>query len=210
MNHDRLNKAAAEIAEWNAKLFKLREDISTAETALAESQRRRQSHVLEAALGDDDAKSRLAEVLEDDRRAQRALEDLRQALPVFESRLREAEAAQKDAEAEWRKAEVHRLARERVAAAEKIDAALASFNDAWIEYTRIGQQLFSASIDRQDQLYLAENFDGLKRLASALPHQPFHDIRWKHSFAQLGGGAPLAISESQFWRLPPVEAVKAA
>jgi hypothetical protein len=33
--------------------------------------------------------------------------------------------------------------------------------------------------------------------------------RHRHSFAQIGGGQPLAISEAVYWRLP-IEAVKAA
>jgi hypothetical protein len=73
-----------------------------------------------------------------------------------------------------------------------------------------GLEAFNASQDNPNQIWLAENFDGLRRLLSALPHTPFFDLRHKHSFAQIGGGAPLAVSEAAFWRLPAVEEVKAA
>ena len=210
MNEDKLNQAVAAVAEWQTNVRTINEKIATATAALSEAKKRRQESVLSAALGDHDARERLDHVLEEDRKADLDLEILRSSLQIAETELASAERAQKDAEAEWRQAEVYRLARERCSAAAAIDAALAAFNDAWIEYTKIGQQLFSASIDRQDQLYLAENFDGLRRLASALPHQPFFDLRHRHSFAQIGGGAPLAVSEAAFWRLPIDEAVKAA
>jgi hypothetical protein len=210
MNEDKLNQAVAAVAEWQTNVRTINEKIATATAGFAESQKRRQEHILSAALGDHGARERLDHVLEEDRKAELDLEILRSSLQIAETELASAERAQKAAETEWRKVTIDNLARERCSAAAAIDAALAAFNDAWIEYTKIGQQLFSASIDRQDQLYLAENFDGLKRLASALPHQPFFDLRHRHSFAQIGGGAPLAVSEAAFWRLPPAEAVKAA
>jgi hypothetical protein len=208
--NDRLDQSAAEVSEWNMKIRKLREDISVAASALAESQRRRQEHVLSAAMGDDDAKSRLAEVLQADREAERQLEDLKLALPLAEIRLRESEAARKAAEAEIRRDERNRKAKERVAAASRIDQALSDFADAWSEYEALGRALYSVSDDYPNQIYLAENFDGLLRLSGALPHQPFFDLRHKHSFAQIGGGPRLAVAEATFWRIPLVEEVKAA
>ena len=105
---------------------------------------------------------------------------------------------------------MNRLARERVAAASRIDKALSDMADAWSEYEALGRALYSVSDDHPNQIYLAENFDGLLRLSAALPHQPFFDLRHRQSFAQIGGGAPLAISEAAFWRLPPIEARKDA
>jgi hypothetical protein len=212
MNHDRLNKAAAEIAEWNAKIWKLREDIGKAEAALAESQHRRQEHVLEAALGDHDAKSRLADVLNADRDAERHLADLQLALPAALERLRAAENDHRVAESEFRKAEVNRLARLRCLAAAEIDQAFGDFSKAWAEYSALGLQLFNvAADDHAGNIHsFSETCDGMLRLAAALPHEPFYSLRWRHSCAQIGGGAPLAVSEAAFWRLPPAEADKAA
>jgi chromosome segregation ATPase len=208
--NDKLNQAAADVAEWNAKIFKLREDITKAEAVLAESQHRRQSHVLEAALGSDDAKDRLAQVLADDRRAERELEDLRSALPLAQSQLREAEAAHRAAEDELRRAEVTRLAIERVSAAADIDRSLADFSAAWARYEDLGHQLYNAASDHQNQIYLSETCDGMARLSAALPLKPFYDLRHRHSFAPIGTSkSSLAAAEAAYWRLP-VDEAKAA
>jgi hypothetical protein len=53
-------------------------------------------------------------------------------------------------------------------------------------------------------------FDGLQRLSAALPAKPFYDLRHRHSFAPIGTSSSLAAAEAAFWRLPPVEAAKAA
>jgi hypothetical protein len=211
MMTDKLNQSAAAVTEWNAKLFKLREDISTAEAALADSTRLRQQHVLDAALGDADAKNRLAEVLQADREAERQLDDLRMALPAAMERLRAAEHAHRVAEADFRKVEVNRLACLRCLAAAEIDQAFADFSAAWAKYEGLGKQLFNAAADdHANNIHsFTESVDGMLRLAASLPHEPFYSLRWRHSFAQIGG-APLAVSEAAFWRLPPAEGVKAA
>jgi hypothetical protein len=116
--------------------------------------------------------------------------------------VRQAEGAQKAAQAEFRKAEVNRLARDRVESAAAIDRAFADFSKAWSEYEALGLQLFNvAADDHAGNIHsFTESVDGMLRLASSLPHEPFYSLRWKHSFAQLGGGAPLAVSEAAFWR----------
>jgi hypothetical protein len=211
MMTDKLNQAAASVSEWNAKIWRLREDISTAETALAESQHRRQEHVLEAALGDHDAKSRLADVLNADRDAERHLADLQLALPAALERLRAAENDHRVAEIDFRKTQVDDLARQRVAAAAAIDKALADFSTAWADYEQIGHQLYNvAAHDHQNQIYLSETCDGMARLSAALPMKPFYDLRHRHSFAPIGTSSSLAAAESAYWRLPPLEEVKAA
>jgi hypothetical protein len=212
MHHDRLNKATAAIADWNARIFKLRDDIAKAEAALADSTRVRQQHVLDAALGDDGAKQRLEGVLEADRKAERQLDDLKIALPAAMERLRAAENDRRVAESEFRKAEVNRLARKRVAAAAAIDQAFADFSKAWSEYEALGKELFNAAADDHAANIhsFTESVDGMLRLAAALPHQPFYDLRWRHSFAPIGTSSSLAAAESSYWRLPPIEETKAA
>jgi len=76
----------------------------------------------------------------------------------------------------------------------------------------LGKQLFNAAADdHAGNIHsFSETCDGMLRLAAALPHEPFYSLRWRHSCAQIGGGAPLAVSEAAFWRLPPAEADKAA
>jgi hypothetical protein len=208
-HQSKLDQAAASVSEWNAKIWRLREDIAKAEAALADSTRLRQQHVLDAALGDHDAKSRLAEVLQADRDAERHLADLQLALPLAMAELANAEGAMKVAETEFRKKEVERLARARVDAAVQIDHALADFSAAFADYEKLGRELFAAACDHQNQISLGETFDGMARLSAALPAKPFYDLRHRHSFAPIGTSSSLAAAESSYWRLPPAE-VKAA
>jgi hypothetical protein len=198
---DKLNEAAANVATWRDRVRTLNENIAKAEAVAATSVRSRQENLLAASLGDSAAKENLSAVLEDDRRAERELEDLRLALPLATSKLTEAEATHRAAEVEWRKAEVNRLARERCAAAAAIDQAFAMFSEAWGRYEDLGKQLFNAAADdHAGNIHsFSETCDGMLRLAAALPHEPFYSLRWRHSFAQIGGGAPLAVSESAFW-----------
>jgi hypothetical protein len=212
MNHDRLNEAAAAVATWRDRVRTLNENIAKAEAVAAASVRSRQENVLAASLGDIAAKENLSAVLEDDRKAERELEDLRSALPLATSKLKEAEATHSAAETEWRRAEVVRLATLRIQAAAAIDQAFADFSKAWSEYAELGKQLFNAAADdHANNIHsFTESVDGMLRLAAALPHQPFYDLRWRHSFAPIGTSSSLASAEAAFWRLSPVDEVKAA
>jgi len=121
--------------------------------------------------------------------------------------VRQAEGAQKAAQAEFRKAEVNRLARLRCLAAAEIDQALSDFSKSWSEYEALGLQLFNvAADDHAGNIHsFTESVDGMLRLAAALPHQPFYDLRWRHSFAPIGTSSSLAAAEAAYWRLPPIE-----
>jgi predicted nucleic acid-binding Zn-ribbon protein len=210
MHESNLDAAAALVADKRKNVSDIRAAIAAQEKVIAAGEQRRQAHTLQAALGDVAAKDALAKLLHEDIAAERILADLRLSLPQAERELANAEQAQKSAEAEWRRFEVVRLARDRVEAAGAIDQAFADFSAAWQRYSDLGRELYSVSEDNPNQIYLAEHLDGLLRLAYALPHQPFFDLRHRHSFAQIGGGAPLAVSEAAFWRLPPAEEVRAA
>jgi hypothetical protein len=207
-----LEEAVASVATWRDRVRTLNENIAKAEAVAAASVRSRQENVLAASLGDSVARENLATVLEDDRRAERHLSDLQLALPLAMAELANAEGALKAAETEFRRSEVERLARARVGAASEIDRALSDFSKAWANYEALGLQLFNvAADDHAGNIHsFSETCDGMLRLAAALPHEPFYSLRWRHSFAQIGGGAPLAVSEVAFWRLPPAEADKAA
>jgi hypothetical protein len=98
-----LNEKLNDVATWRERVQKLQSDIAKAEIAHTESRHIRQKHVLEAALGDEGAKQRLQEVLEDDLRAERHLGDMRLALPLAAAELANAEGALKAAETEFRK-----------------------------------------------------------------------------------------------------------
>jgi hypothetical protein len=126
-HQSKLENAAADVTTWRDRVRTLNENIAKAEAVAAASVRRRQENVLAASLGDGAAKENLAQVLEEDRRAERELEDLRLALPLAESELRTAESAHRAAEVEARKAQVDNLARQRVAAAAAIDQGACRF-----------------------------------------------------------------------------------
>jgi len=91
MNSHKLEVAAADVATWRDRVRTLQENIAKAEAVAAASVRSRQENVLAASLGDSAAKENLSAVLEDDRRAERELEDLRLAPPLAVSELRTAE-----------------------------------------------------------------------------------------------------------------------
>jgi hypothetical protein len=211
MMTDKLNQAAAAVTEWNAKLFKLREDIAKAEAVLAESAKRRADHALEAALGGHDAKQRLEQVLADDRRAERDLEDMRMALPLATSKLKEAEATHRVAESEFRKVEVNRLARERVATAAAVDQAFSDFSKAWATFSDLGQELLGLASQDQNAnaLFLSETISGEARLAASLPAAPFLAIRERFNFMPISTSKSLAAAEAAYWRLPTDEAAAA-
>jgi hypothetical protein len=210
MNEDKLTAAAASVAEWQTNVRTIADKIAKAEAALAESQKRRQEHVLAAALGDHDARERLDHVLDDDRKAERELQDLRSSLPIAEAALANAERTLKSAETEFRKKEIERLAHARVDAARQIDQALADFSAAFADYESLGRELYAAASDFQNQISLSETFDGLARLSAALPMKPFYDLRHRHSFAAIGTSSSLAAAEAAYWRLPTNEEAKAA
>jgi hypothetical protein len=212
MNEDKLTAASASVTEWQGRIRTITDKIAKAAAALAESKRTRNEHVLAAAMGDHDVRKQLDHVLEEDRKAELDLELLRASLQIAEAELASAEQARKVAETEFRKAEVLRLARERVDAAAAIDKALADFSKAFANYEALGKELFNAAADdHAGNIHsFTESVDGMLRLAANLPHEPFYSLRWRYSFAPIGTSSSLAIAEAQYWRLPPAEEVKAA
>jgi hypothetical protein len=213
MHHEtKLEQTAASVAASRKNVSDIRAAIAAQEEIVAENERHRQAHTLPAALGDVAAKEALAKILHEDLAAERTLADLRKVLPQSERELANAELAQKAAADEFRRAEVVRLARARVEEAAAIDKALSDFSKAWANFEALGLQLFNvAADDHAGNIHsFTESVDGMLRLAASLPHEPFYSLRWRHSFANIGGGAPLAVSEAAFWRLPPVDEAKAA
>jgi hypothetical protein len=213
MHHEtKLEQTAASVAASRKNVSDIRAAIAAQEEIVAENERHRQAHTLPAALGDVAAKEALAKILHEDLAAERTLADLRKVLPQSERELANAELAQKAAADEFRRAEVVRLARERVAEAAKIDQAFADFSKAWANYEALGKQLFNAAADDNAGAIHAfsETFDGMNRLSAALPMKPFYDLRHRHSFAPIGTSSSLAAAESAYWRIPLVEEDKAA
>jgi hypothetical protein len=212
MNGQSNKTAADEVAFWRGLVQKIQADIGIAEATVSGSEARRTKHTLAAAMADDDAKKHLATVLEDDPRAERELRDLKLALPQAEAELANAERALKAAEAEHRRAEVERIALLRVEAAAAIDRAFADFNKAWATFSDLGSELIGlASQDPgANALYLAETVSGEARLVASLPRNPFLAVKEKFPFMAVSTQNSVADSERNYWRLPPVDEVKAA
>jgi hypothetical protein len=197
-HHDNLEAAAAEIADWNAKIWKLREAIAKAEAVLAESEGRRRQHALEAALGGDSAKKHLEQVLRDDRDAARQLEDLRLALPLAEAELKTAEDAHRTIAAEVKKSRVNELVLKRIAEAEDVAAALTAAGEALRRYLDSGAQIYALTDDlfgsRRDEV------EGWNRIAKSLP-APFADLQKRQPGVFYGGGQKLADAEASYWNV---------
>ena len=197
-HHDNLEAAAAKIADWNAKIWKLREAIAKAEAVLAESEGRRRQHALEAALGGDSAKKHLEQVLRDDRDAAGQLEDLRLALPLAEAELKTAENAHRAIAAEVKKSRVNELVLKRIAEAEDVTAALTVAGEAIRRYLDSGAQIYALTDDlfgsRRDEV------EGWIRIAKSLP-APFADLQKRQPGVFLGGGPKLADAEASYWNV---------
>jgi hypothetical protein len=193
----KIESAAATVTEWNARIWKLREDIGKAEATLAESAHRRQQSVLDAALGDGGAKQRLEQVLADDRKAERELADLKMALPLAEAKLREAENAHRAIEVELRKTEVNRVALERLEIAKLMDKAMAEYAAAFDRYQALGRELFGLCADGTN-VSNWDHIEGWSRVAKSLP-APFVTLQKRLPGVFFGGGGPLAQSEASYW-----------
>jgi hypothetical protein len=191
-----LDSAAAAIADWNARIWKLREDIGKAEATLAESTHRRQQSVLDAALGDDGAKQRLEQVLADDRKAERELADLKMALPLAEAKLREAECAHRNIEAEIRKESVSRIVLDRIEAGKEFDRTIAVAGVALQRYLDLGGDIWPLVIDPYGST--RDQVEGWMRIAKSLP-APFETLQKRLPGVSFGGGGPLAQSEASYW-----------
>jgi hypothetical protein len=213
MHHEsKLNQAAASVTEWQGRIRAITENVAIAADALSESQKRRQEHILSAALGDHGARERLDHVLEEDRKAELDLEILRSSLQIAETELASADRAKKAAEADFRRSEVERLARLRCLAAAEIDQAFSDFAAAWSDYESLGHELLDLASQEPNSnaLYLSETISGEARLVASLPAKPFLSIRERFNFLPISTSKSLATSEAQYWRLPAIEEDKAA
>jgi hypothetical protein len=211
-HHDKLEAAAALVADKRKAISDIRAAIASQEEIVAENERHRQAQTLQAAMGDVTAKEALAKILHEDLAAERTLADLRKALPQIERELANAELAQKAAADEFRRAEVVRLARERVAAAAEIDQAFAQFSRAYATFVSLGSELLDLASQEPgaNALFLAETISGEARLVAALPAAPFLQLKERYPFMTISTSKSLAASEAQYWKLPALDEAKAA
>jgi hypothetical protein len=198
MMTDELNQAAATVSEWQLKVWTLNEKIAAATAALASSEARRRENALAASLGDADAQKNLDQVLQDDIRAQRDLENFRLALPAAEAKLREAENAQRNIEVEVKKSQVNELVLKRIADAEDACVALAAAGEALRRYLDGGAKIYALTDDlfgsRRDEV------EGWNRIAKSLP-SVFADLQKRQHGVFFGGGLNLADAEASYWNV---------
>jgi hypothetical protein len=195
-HQSKLEEAAAAVSEWQSTVWSINEKIATAETTLAASEARRRENALLASLGDTDAQKSLDEVLQDDIRAVRDLENLRLARPAAEAKLREAENAHRAIAAEVKKSRVNELVLKRIAEAEDVAAAITAAGEALRRYLDSGAEIYALTDDlfgsRRDEV------EGWNRIAKSLP-APFADLQKRLPGVFFGGGQPLAQAEASYW-----------
>jgi hypothetical protein len=196
--NDKLNQAAASVTEWQSTVWSINEKIATAETTLAASERRRRENALAGALGDTDAQKNLDEVLQDDIRAVRDLENLRLARPAAEEKLREAEGAHRHIEAEIRKESVSRIVLQRIEAAREVDRTFGDAGAALQRYLDLGGEIWPLVIDPYGST--RDQVEGWMRIAKALP-APFATLQKRRPGEVFGGGGPLAQEEALYWNV---------
>jgi 2-keto-3-deoxy-L-rhamnonate aldolase RhmA len=196
MHHEKLEQANRAVAEWQSKVWTINEAIAKAENTLAASERRRRENALAASLGDADAQKNLDEVLQDDIRAVRDLDNLRLAGPAAEAKLREAENTHRLIAAEVKQSQVNELVLKRIAEAEDVAAALTVACEALRRYLDSGAQIYALTDDlfgsRRDDV------EGWNRIAKSLP-SPFADLQKRQPGVFLGGGPKLADAEASHW-----------
>jgi len=196
-HHESKLEAAAAVTEWQLKVWTINEKIAAASAALASSEARRRENALAASLGDADAQKNLDQVLQDDIRAQRDLDNLKLSLPLAEAKLREAEGELRAVEAAARKAEVGRLALERIEAAKAVDQALSEAAVALQRYQGLGNELLAILVD-PNNMSTNEIIEGWHRVAKSLP-APFATLQKRLPGVFFGGGGSLAQAEASYW-----------
>lgn len=113
-----------------SRAAEIRDELARAERDAAEARDR-----LGIAIADADEKSAKA-ARDDAARAERLADELRAALPIAESRARQAAEAEREAQRRVAERAANKDRAKRVAAAKKVDAALAALGKAYTEYLR--------------------------------------------------------------------------
>ncbi|MCK6445975.1 MAG: hypothetical protein L6Q99_06240 [Planctomycetes bacterium] len=120
----------------------IRDELARAERDAAEARDR-----LGIAIADADERAAKS-AREDVARAERLADELRAALPIAESRARQAADAEREAQRRAAEREANKNRKARIAAARKVDAALAALGKAYTEYLRTAPGGTSADANR--------------------------------------------------------------
>jgi chromosome segregation ATPase len=200
-----LSTAEIAAAEWRAKVGKIKAAMAAARSVLNSSDARRGRFALDAATGNAEAAQAMAKIRRENESAEKDLADLQLALPEAQRNLAEAEQTESAARKALAKQVAQAAMRKRIAAAAKIDAALAQFVRDVSEWENLGEivrDYFGDLYAGQIQISTLENVTGFNRLLAALPPPIFGKL-----FPSVPRGTPssLAASESDLWSLPEPE-----
>src|SRR5258706_831903 len=198
-------ETAAVVTEWNSTIAKIETQLNAAGLALAKAKQEGEIHALKASTGDAAAIAAKYIAWDAQRDAESTIADLRVALPKAFSQLAEAEQATENARRALAKPHREAKMRERVAISARIDKRNAENAADYELHRRLGLELLNDLAQDGGMMSRYEDLIGLKRISAAMPAclktLPATDPT---KFV------PLAVSEAQFWSLPPEQPAKAA
>jgi hypothetical protein len=199
----KVSETAASVTNSKNSIAKIQTQLNSANLALTRARKERESHALQASLGDATAVAAIKAARDAQRDAEALLDDLRVALPAAEASLAEAEKAAASAKAALSRFVAEGLMRKRIENAAQIDAWLAAGASLFDVRAKLGTEIVNMDVMPRT-MHGTSNYEeamGARRLRASLP-------AW---ISKLFPGAvhdemprqPLAISEAQFWSLPP-------
>ena len=195
-------ETAAVVVDWRGKIAQIETQISIAQHTLANAEKHRQEHALNASFGDAVAVSEIKREA-DANGAQNTLHDLNLALPEAREQLAIAEKSAAAARHQLAKLQGEKIMRSRVAAAAKMDSAFAECAAAYEQFERLGCELQSfpdLNLAVNGTMSHYEGATGLRRIAGAMPL--FFTKLFPGQWTSESKRVPLAQSESEFWNLP--------
>jgi hypothetical protein len=197
-------KTAAVVQDWKNTIAKIETEFNVATLARDNATKVREIHALAAAMQDAHAIAEIKHARSAHAVAEATLADLAVALPAAATHLANAERAADAARHEIAKLHGEKLMRQRVAAAGRMDTALADAASAYNDFERLGRELQSfpdLNFGASGNMSHWEGVAGLRRIAAALP--AFFTKLFPGTWTIEGARESLAASEEKFWQLPP-------
>ena len=201
---------AAVVADWQAKVRALEQQIAESTQAVDVATKHRQQHALAASLGDHSAISAIKTARANQHDAEQRLTDLAVALPAATAQLAEAETVAASARRAVAKVMAEQLMKDRVAVSGKIDQKIAELARLLDEYEQLGSEIVNApDVVSRSIFGVASNETalGLRRVRAALP-KIFDRIFPNAQYDEMRKES-LATAEAMQWNLT-AEEVKAA
>jgi hypothetical protein len=199
-----VDQTAAVVREWSNSIARIGTSLATANAALVRAKEHRQTHALQASLGDATAIAAIKHARSEQHSAEQTISDLQIALPEAQAQLASAEKAAASARHEIAKLHGEKLMRQRCAAAARMDDAFAAAASAYGDFERLGRELQAypdLNIGVSGNMSHWESVTGYRRIAASLP--TFFTKLFPGTWTIEGARESLAASEEKFWQLPP-------